>query len=179
GGGVANVYADSPVAEYIHQVVFRPLRRDPGPVRMVPSLNVSYKSACIDQVGFFDETIPQAGGEDVDHCWRVTAAGWEVRYQPDLVVSHHYPTTYRALVRQARMYGRGFCQSRHRQPDLPGSDFVSMPWWRAVAGTAPHVAREAIRTATEVDVAAVPASILREAMFRAAALAERKRLATP
>src|SRR5205823_2795768 len=64
GGGIRNLHLESMVAEYGHRVAFRPLRDHPGPVRMVPTLNVSYKAACFDQIGLFDTTLTHAG-EDV------------------------------------------------------------------------------------------------------------------
>jgi cellulose synthase/poly-beta-1,6-N-acetylglucosamine synthase-like glycosyltransferase len=175
GGGIRNIFSESVIGEYVHRVVFRPLRDDAGPVRMVPSLNVSYKAVCIDEIGLFDTGLKLAGGEDVEHCWRLTENGWEVRYEPDLVVGHHYPTRWKALVRQQRAYGRGFAQSRVRHPALPGSDLLAMPWWRALVGTVPHVGREALDTARALGPAALPVSVVRELTFRSAALAERRR----
>jgi GT2 family glycosyltransferase len=175
GGGVTNLHPESVVASYVHAVVFRPLRSDRGPVRMVPTLNVSYKMACLDDAGLFDTSLSQAGGEDVEHCWRISEAGWHVWYEPDLAVGHHYPTEWRALVRQQRHYGRGFAQSRRRHPDLPGSDLLVMPWWRAVAGTVPHILRQASTARSELGPKSVPASVVRELVFRRAALEERRR----
>jgi hypothetical protein len=97
-------------------------------------------------------------------------------YDPSLTVGHHFHTDWRPFLRQQRAYGRGFVQTRWRWRDMPGGDFITMPWWRAIAGTAPHLVREARRTATRHGMRLVPASLARESVFRTAALIERRRL---
>ena len=51
-----------------------------------------------------------------------------------------------------------------------------MPWWRAIAGTVPHVAREVVATQRELGVKAGPISAARELVFRAAALNQRHKV---
>ncbi len=54
-------------------------------------------------VGGFDETLRV--GEDVDLVWRLSDAGWLVRYDADLVVGHLARATWRAWWRQRLTYG--------------------------------------------------------------------------
>jgi GT2 family glycosyltransferase len=58
-----------------------------------------------DAVGGFDPAMPGAV-EDVDLCWRVQLAGWELTYVPDAVVHYRYRSTLRGQLRQAYAYGR-------------------------------------------------------------------------
>jgi GT2 family glycosyltransferase len=176
GGGVTNPYPESLVAEYTHKVVFADQRPDPGPTRMLPTLNFSMKAACAADVGEFDETFPLPGGEDVDLCWRILKAGWTLHYQPDLVVEHHYATSWRRFARQQRNYGVGFAQSRSRWRDLPGAEFLDLPLWQAVGGYVPHLAREALRTARIGGPKFVAPSLVGEFVYRSAALAQRRRI---
>jgi len=61
------------------------LVRPGGRVPFVPTAAlVARRSALGDRC--FDESLD--GGEDVDLVWRLVAAGWDVRYQPAVVVRH-------------------------------------------------------------------------------------------
>jgi GT2 family glycosyltransferase len=176
GGGVTNLYEGSVVADYTHRVIFRPLRDDAGPVRFLLTLNASFKPACLDQVGLFAEDMPAAGGEDVELGWRISLSGWISHYQPDLVVGHHYATSWRSLVRQQRAYGRGFVSARWQWRDIPGGEFLDKPWYRVIAGTAPHLARQAHDAMAEGGTRMLLPSVVRELAFRRAAAGERWRL---
>lgn len=176
GGGVRNLHPQSSVARMTQAVVFRPLREDAGPVRFLPTLNASFKVEPLDAVGGFDEGFPGAAGEDVDLCWRILKLGWTLHYQPDLVVDHDHPTSWRAMVRHQAGYARGFVGSRSRWPDLPGAEFLRLAWPRAVAGSLPHVVRETRRAVADGGAGILAAALVRETVFRWAALSERAKL---
>ncbi|HLM06703.1 MAG TPA: mycofactocin biosynthesis glycosyltransferase MftF [Blastococcus sp.] len=53
----------------------------------------------------FDETMRVA--EDVDLVWRLTAAGWRVRYEPGGVVAHEHPARTGKWLRRRAFYGTG------------------------------------------------------------------------
>ncbi|MGY2128006.1 mycofactocin biosynthesis glycosyltransferase MftF [Blastococcus sp. SYSU DS0617] len=53
----------------------------------------------------FDEALRVA--EDVDLVWRLTAAGWRVRYDPAAEVAHQHPTGTVEWVRRRAFYGTG------------------------------------------------------------------------
>jgi hypothetical protein len=46
------------------------------------------RRAVLEQVGFFDEGYYMYA-EEVDLCWRVKQAGWEIWYTPDATIVHH------------------------------------------------------------------------------------------
>ena len=81
----------------------------PGPVG--PGTAVSYlPSAAMvarrDALGDgFDESMRVA--EDVDLVWRLTAAGWRVRYEPRAVVGHEHPVAPTTWLRRRAFYGTG------------------------------------------------------------------------
>lgn len=176
GGGVENLHPKSRVARMTQAVIFRPLRVDPGPVRFVPTLNASFKIRSLDEVGGFDERFPGAAGEDVDLCWRIVKEGWTIHYEPDLTVLHDHPTSWRVMVRHQAGYARGFVGSRSRWPDLPGAEFLSLEWPRAVAGSVPYVFRETRRAIHEGGIGIAGPALVRETVFRVSALRERSRL---
>lgn len=53
----------------------------------------------------FDASMRVA--EDVDLIWRLTAAGWRVRYEPAAVVEHEHPVATTAWLRRRAFYGTG------------------------------------------------------------------------
>jgi GT2 family glycosyltransferase len=67
-----------------------------------------------DALGGFDEGTRSGG--DVDFCWRLQEAGWELGHRPGAVVEHRHRETLAALLRQARRYGSGHAWLERRYP---------------------------------------------------------------
>jgi len=79
----------------------------------------------------FDESMPVA--EDVDLVWRLTAAGWRVRYEPAALVAHEHPAAVVPWLRRRAFYGTGaaLLAARHGSAVAP---VVISPWSAAVWG---------------------------------------------
>ncbi len=60
-------------------------------------------------------------GEDVDLVWRLVAAGWQVRYEPSVVVTHAARRTWRGWVAQRFSYGLSAAplEARHGDAAAP------------------------------------------------------------
>ena len=65
-------------------------------------------------VATFDESL--RAGEDVDLCWRLDAARWEVRYDPSAVVRHEHRTSLTAMLARRLAYGRPYAQLERKYP---------------------------------------------------------------
>ncbi len=65
-------------------------------------------------VGCFDPALRY--GEDVDLIWRLTAAGWRVRYDPAVTVRHAEPAGWRALLTRRFHYGSSAAPLSRRHP---------------------------------------------------------------
>lgn len=82
----------------------------PAPVRplssvsYVPSAALLARRAALAGSGF-DEAMRVA--EDVDLVWRLTAAGWRVRYDPAAEVAHQHPAGTAEWLRRRAFYGTG------------------------------------------------------------------------
>ncbi|WP_216897733.1 mycofactocin biosynthesis glycosyltransferase MftF [Nocardia alni] len=87
-----------------------------GRVRYVPTAALVVRRAALDAVGGFDETLRY--GEDVDLVWRLVAAGYVVRYQPDSVVWHSPRGTVREWLVQRIAYGSSAAPLARRHPGL-------------------------------------------------------------
>lgn len=55
-------------------------------------------------------------GEDVDLVWRLHAAGFRVRYAPDVTVDHHEPTSWPGLLGRRARYGTSAAPLALRHP---------------------------------------------------------------
>ena len=81
----------------------------PGPVRpgssvpFVPSAVFVVRTGVVDGHELFDAQLQS--GEDVDLEWRLVAAGWDVRYEPGVVVAHDGAETMGAFLARRRFYG--------------------------------------------------------------------------
>jgi mycofactocin system glycosyltransferase len=80
----------------------------------VPSAALVARRAALEQLGGFDASL--RFGEDVDLAWRAVAAGWEVRYSPELAVRHPPRATLRARARQHFGYGSSAAALDRRHP---------------------------------------------------------------
>ena len=63
----------------------------------------------------FDESYPDAGGEDRDWCQRVAARGYRIAHDPSALIVHHQSLTLRRYVSQHARYGRA-SYHYHRSP---------------------------------------------------------------
>jgi mycofactocin system glycosyltransferase len=95
--------------------------------RVVPRSRVSYvptaalvvRRAALRDVGTGSQAFDPAlrYGEDVDLIWRLSAAGWRVRYDPAVRVHHDEPTRWRTLLARRWRYGTSAAALARRHPD--------------------------------------------------------------
>ena len=76
--------AGSPLAAYLP----RSLPAEPGPVDQPMTSCLLFRGEALRVVGRFDETFP-IFFNDVDLCWRMRQAGWEIWFVPQARVVHH------------------------------------------------------------------------------------------
>ncbi len=84
----------------------------------------------------FDESMRVA--EDVDLVWRLTAAGWRVRYEPAAEVAHAHPRTTAEWLRRRAFYGTGaaLLAARHGSAVAPLviAPGTALAWVLALSG---------------------------------------------
>jgi GT2 family glycosyltransferase len=101
------------------------------PARVAPMTRVAYVPTAALVVrravlgGGFDEALRY--GEDVDLVWRLTEAGWRVRYDPGVRVGHAEPAPGRALLRRRFCYGSSAAPLTRRHPGAV-APLVLQPW---------------------------------------------------
>jgi mycofactocin system glycosyltransferase len=135
-GGLMGYFADQRVGIVAPRVIcenlngtignyerFRsPLDLGPRQARIAPRTRVSYvpsalwlcRTEAIRAVQGFDSSLRV--GEDVDALWRMIAAGWRCRYQPEVTVSHQPRSTLHDFISQRRKYGRSAAALGARHP---------------------------------------------------------------
>lgn len=107
----------------------------PGrPIAYVPSAALIVRRQAAR--GGFDPSLPI--GEDIDFVWRLTGAGWRVRYAPETHVWHDHRDTLRAFVSRRRIYAISIALLARRHPEaLPAVRLnarMAAPWALALLG---------------------------------------------
>jgi mycofactocin system glycosyltransferase len=111
-----------------------PLDLGPRPAGVRPGSEVSYVPTAalavrVNALVPFDEQLRY--GEDVDLVWRLIDAGWDVRYEPSVVVQHTEPSALvERLVRRYK-YGTAAAPLSRRHPTRL-AHLVLPPWSTAV-----------------------------------------------
>jgi glycosyltransferase involved in cell wall biosynthesis len=114
----------------------------PGPVDGTSyfySSHASLKRSLFERVGGFDVRFPSAAVEDTELGVRLTEAGLELDYYPQLLVLHDHPTTPSQSLRRSAAVGRSAALYNRLRPDRPHPG-VQEPQglaWSAVRTTAP------------------------------------------
>jgi mycofactocin system glycosyltransferase len=111
-----------------------PLDLGTRPAGVRPGGAVSYvPTACLmvrlSALSTFDEGLRY--GEDVDLVWRMSDAGWELRYDPSIEVTHAEPDTVGGRLRRRFHYGTSAAPLAARHPDRL-AHVVLPPWPTAV-----------------------------------------------
>ena len=70
----------------------------------IPGCNMAWYRWAFETVGGFDVEYTKAG-DDVDFCWRVQQAGYEIAFSPTAIVWHHRRFTLEAFRKQQEGYG--------------------------------------------------------------------------
>jgi glycosyltransferase involved in cell wall biosynthesis len=81
----------------------------------VPGCNMAFWKDVLQEAGGFDP-VYTAAGDDVDMCWKVLDAGWEIGFHPAALVWHHRRAGVGAYLRQQRGYGRAEALVAARHP---------------------------------------------------------------
>ena len=135
----------------------------PGSVRpgartsYVPSTVLVVRRAAVDAVGGFDESLRV--GEDVDLIWRLVAAGWAVRYAPELTAVHREPPAPLARLRRSYRYGTSAGPLARRHPTAP----LSPPLAPVAAVLLAWSGRPRLAAAVALGAATGPARRMRSA----------------
>jgi glycosyltransferase involved in cell wall biosynthesis len=79
---------------------------DGSDLAFAPTNNLACTKAAFEATPF-DESYPDAAGEDRDWCARLTAAGYVLHAEPKARVIHCQELTFRRFLRQQARYGRG------------------------------------------------------------------------
>jgi GT2 family glycosyltransferase len=66
-------------------------------------------------------------GEDVDLIWRLSEAGWRIRYEPEVHVAHTEPATWPQVLRRRFRYGTSAAPLARRHPGA-GGPLALYPW---------------------------------------------------
>jgi mycofactocin system glycosyltransferase len=134
--GLAAHFADPLVAAVAPRVVAAPgtgptLDQGGQPTRVAPLTRVSYVPTAALLVrrralgGGFDEALRY--GEDVDLIWRLTGAGWRVRYEPAVEIHHAATGSLAGILHRRFRYGTSAAPLARRHPGAL-TPLILQPW---------------------------------------------------
>jgi GT2 family glycosyltransferase len=115
GGRVLGTNTDSLVGKVADAITF-PSWDTAREVRTLPGVNISYKRAVLERIGYQDENLFR--GEDVDYNWRVLQLGYKVYFDPVIKVYHYHRPTVKGFLNQHYMYGRAYLLVRRKWPSM-------------------------------------------------------------
>lgn len=104
--GRYNYLTGFPIEEFIRNQSF------------APTACLFVTRSLISDVGKFDERLISGGDKEFGN--RVANAGYELRYEPSVVVYHPVRNNLRSLVKRNVRIGRGHCQLQQYHPDRYG-----------------------------------------------------------
>ena len=107
--------------------------RPGSPIPFVPSAALLVRTDVVTGTELFDASL--RGGEDVDLVWRLTEAGWDIRYVPASTVEHDGAATLGAFLARRAFYGTTAAPLARRHPGTLAPVHVS-GWSVAVWGLA-------------------------------------------
>lgn len=125
---------DSLVGEFVRLRGF-PVARYLENDRFAPTCCLVVRRHVFDDVGVFDDRLISGG--DVEFGHRVFEAGYEQRFEPDVVVYHPARTSLRAVLSKFFRVGRGLGQYRRYHPN----QFTKAIWRRPGGYLPPHPLR--------------------------------------
>jgi len=135
--------------------------RPGGRTSYLPSTVLVVRRAAVEAIGGFDEGLRI--GEDVDLVWRLVAAGWTIRYEPEFTARHREPPTRAARLDRSRRYGTSAGPLARRHPPAPLSPPLAPVAAVLLAGLGRRrlalglLAASAARPARRMHAAGVPA----------------------
>jgi glycosyltransferase involved in cell wall biosynthesis len=114
GGSLLNGTPDSLLACLVHEEIVARHAGMPARVNFLATGNVLYRRVVLEQMNGFDELFRK--GEDADLAWRVHEAGYELAFEHDARVAHHYYVRLGPYLRAQRREGfwRVFLHLGHR-----------------------------------------------------------------
>ncbi len=82
----------------------------------IPGCNMSFRKSALEDIGGFDPMFRMAA-DDVDICWRLINAGYQIGFSPSAVVWHHRRPSVKAYWHQQVGYGISESILERKTPD--------------------------------------------------------------
>ena len=82
----------------------------------IPGCNMAFYKSVLVEIGGFDP-IFHAAGDDVDICWRLQQAGYEIGFSPAAFVWHYRRSNLRAYLKQQHGYGEAEALLVRKHPE--------------------------------------------------------------
>jgi hypothetical protein len=81
----------------------------------IPGCNMAFRKKALEEIKGFDPVF-RAAGDDVDLCWRLQNAGYQIGFSPAAIVWHFRRNAVNAYLNQQRGYGKAEAQLYFKHP---------------------------------------------------------------
>jgi glycosyltransferase involved in cell wall biosynthesis len=81
--------------------------------------NASFRKKCVDEIGGFDASFKQPGGEDPDLCYRLMKCGYSFHFDKELVVNHNSRVSLASYFKSLRNYAIGDMKKSFKRDQYP------------------------------------------------------------
>jgi len=115
----------------------------------IPGCNLMVRRDAFARIGGFDARY-RIAGDDVDFCWRLLQAGFDIGYAANAFLWHERRHTFRAFLRQQYHYGRA--EAMLARSDTRTRDPASLVWTGVVYDGLPKSAAALFRSPGEYPV---------------------------
>ena len=102
GGRVLPLNQDILSQYYADQKILDPPRR----LTYLVTVNCSFRKLCLEEVGLFDSSFPEAGGEDTDLCLRLRKLSYHFARERGAIVYHDFSPNFMDFCKMWVRYGK-------------------------------------------------------------------------
>ena len=122
-GSIETWNIDNPWAKSIGYELKNRYRRIGKYTGRIATMNLLLKKNVIEEAGGWDENLPSQ--YDTDLCFRISAKGFQIAYEPKAVCYHFNRPTLRAYYRQQLQYGKNTLKLYFKHRDLAKGDEIT------------------------------------------------------
>lgn len=96
----------------------------------LPANNMSVKRDVVKKIGLLDESIPSAGGEDSEYCYRALKNGIKIYFKSDLVAYHYDRDDLKTFLDHMEYWGKSAIPMR-KKLNMDYSILLPSSYWTA------------------------------------------------
>jgi glycosyltransferase involved in cell wall biosynthesis len=122
GGSYDIINGESLLATCIHEEIIQRHLKSPREVNYLGGFNVSYRRNVLKEVGGFNESYPDASGEDNELAYKIVKKGYKLIFDKNIKVGHYHPTKLSGYLKHQMKHGFWRMKLYRDHPDMSKGD---------------------------------------------------------